>query len=471
MNLPFLVLCVLFCYFSGYGQMVWQKDFEVVKTNIISMQYLQKTNNVRMIGIEGEKVYSYAFGTEKNITSNTIFQKELPFSPNIIHALDTKNYIITKDEKRGLTYAKVDAKGNVFWQKALPTLANIKALCATESGGFLMVGTQKGQMYAVRIDAKGRVIWQETFGGSGEILDVVPTKDGSFILVGYVDLFQSGETDYFITKLDATGKNIWEKVLGNPEYLNEKATLVAITPKEQILIVGHRNDHLWMLQMSPDKQIITWETEIKKENIQLQPISILTLKNGSVFIASQAILANKSHYLSMLKLNTELMASSNDWVARFSLTPLSGRDQRQLNVRYKPINKYYRVTSNLKGVATLQLFGKHKKGYSVYVLGIHRNGTIGIIAEPQLKPIRESMTASIDLEVYQYLIVLVSDAPCNIQKIKDELTNEKRVISALPTVIGSRLIADENVYYKSDELIAYAQLGYQNIVSFFIQLK
>lgn len=470
MKIQSTILCWLIGCWPAYSQIVWQQHFNDVQTDIISMFHLNSDNSIRMMGIQDDKPLSYSFNANKSINQTSIFSEKLPFTPNIIYSIDAQNYIITHEHNKGLTYAQVDKKGIVTWKKEFTTIAKISTICVTQSKDILMVGTQKGQMFAARLGVNGETLWEQSFGGSGEIYDVVEDKNGNFILVGFVDLFQSGETDYFITKLNAKGKNVWEKVLGDPEFLNEKARLVAITPQEQILIIGHRNDNIWMMQMASENQSVTWETEIKEIGFALEPTQLFMLEDGNVFIANRAKKGENSN-LFMLQTNTELMASANEWSAQFTLKALDGFNQHRLSVRFKETGKYYRVSSSMQNVDQVELYGKYPKGQFVYVLGLNRQGIIGVVFEPTAKGETAKMTTKVDVNMYQFLIVLVSDSPCNIQDIRNQLAEEKHVIAALPQVLGQRFIPFDDIKYENDELGAVARMGSQNVVSFFVQLK
>lgn len=464
------ILCWLLFYPLGYSQIVWQQHFNEIQTDIISMFHLEAENSIRMIGIENEQPLSYSFNAQKTIQKTSIFDEKLSFTPDIIYGVDDENYIITHNHHNGLTYAQVNKKGKVAWTKEFETEAKISTICVTNSKDILMVGTRKGQMFVARLDADGKTVWEQSFGGSGQIYDVVEDQQGDFILVGFVDLFQSGETDFFITKLNGEGKNLWEKVLGNPEHLNEKARLVAITPQQQILIVGHRNNHIWMMQMKPENQSITWETEIKDVDFGLVPTRLFMLDDGNVFIANRAKKSKKSH-LFIVQANTELMTAAKKWSASFTLETMNGFNQNRLSVRFKETGNYYRVSSSMNDVEEVQLYGRYPKGNYVYVLGLNRQGTMGVVAEPSAKGETAKMNATIDVAMYQFLIVLVSNSPCNIHDIRNQLAEEKRVITALPRILGERFMPFDDIQYENAELGASTQLSNQGVVAFFIQLK
>lgn len=470
MKFQYTILCWLFFCSSTYSQIVWQQHFNEIQTDIISMFSIEADNSISMIGIENEQTLSYSFNAQKSIKSTSSFTKKLPFTPDAIYSINAQNYIIIHNHDKGLTYAQVNDKGKVAWTKEFITTAKISRIIITQSKDILMVGTKKGQMFAVLLDTNNKVVWEQLFGGSGQIYDVVEDKNGDFILVGFVDLFQSGETDFFITKMNAKGKNLWEKVLGSPEFLNEKARLVTITPQGKILIVGHRNNNIWMVQMQADNQTVTWETEVKETGFGLMPTQLVMLKDGNVLITNMAKKEDKSN-LYIIQANTELMTAAKKWSASFTLETENNLNQNRLNVHFKEAGNYYRVSSNIDTDKEVQLYGKYPKGNFVYVLGLNRQGVMGIVSEPTSKGGTSKMNATIDVEMYQFLIVLVSNTPCNIQKIRNELSKEKRVITALPKVLGNRFTPFEDIQYRNSELGASTRLANQGVVAFFVQLK
>ena len=74
----------------------------------------------------------------------------------------------------------------------------------------------------------GNIQWDKTIGGSGtEYIDhIEQTSDGAYILAGSTDSYMSGEKsedsrgaiDYWVVKLDAYGKKVWDKTFGGNSY-------------------------------------------------------------------------------------------------------------------------------------------------------------------------------------------------------------------------------------------------------------
>lgn len=142
---------------------------------------------------------------------------------------------------------RIDAQGNKLWDKTFGGSANdeLQALVATPDGGYLLGGTSassisgdksknnKGVLneygnwtsdyWIVKIDSLGNKLWDKTFGGNNDdnLTTLLPTTDGNYLLGGTSSSGISGDKsqpsqgeDYWVVKIDANGKKIWNKTLG-----------------------------------------------------------------------------------------------------------------------------------------------------------------------------------------------------------------------------------------------------------------
>jgi len=120
--------------------------------------------------------------------------------------------------------ARTDANGNVLWQKSYwhtgyPTAWSVKQVAG---GGFMIAGQTtslgSGNIDALitKLDADGNVIWQKSYGGLGidVAFSVVQALDGNFILAGQSNSFSGGFTDVWVLKVDSIGNVIWQKTFG-----------------------------------------------------------------------------------------------------------------------------------------------------------------------------------------------------------------------------------------------------------------
>ena len=119
-------------------------------------------------------------------------------------SISNKNGNKVDSNKGNLDYWiwKMDEKGTPEWQKSFggDGVDLLQSIKITNDGGFILAGTSsssisgdkkeacKGQedFWIIKLDAKGKEIWQRTIGGSGQekLLSIAQTKDGGYILGG-----------------------------------------------------------------------------------------------------------------------------------------------------------------------------------------------------------------------------------------------------------------------------------------------
>lgn len=132
---------------------------------------------------------------------------------------------------------KLDASGNLQWQKSLGGTATEQAfgivqtadssyvLCGYSSSpntGMVTGNHGSNDYWIVKIDKTGELLWQRSYGGSGSdrAFGISKTSDGGFIVNGVSpstdgDVTSNhGDNDYWVVKLDSEGLLQWQKSLG-----------------------------------------------------------------------------------------------------------------------------------------------------------------------------------------------------------------------------------------------------------------
>jgi hypothetical protein len=132
---------------------------------------------------------------------------------------------------------KLDASGNIQWQKCLGGTSNDEAnsIQQTTDGGYVVAGRTESNngdvsgnhggrdYWVVKLNASGNIQWQKCLGGtSGETAySIQQTTDGGYVVAGQT-LSNDGDvsgnhsfiSDYWVVKLDASGNIQWQKCLG-----------------------------------------------------------------------------------------------------------------------------------------------------------------------------------------------------------------------------------------------------------------
>ncbi|HLP93896.1 MAG TPA: T9SS type A sorting domain-containing protein [Saprospiraceae bacterium] len=131
---------------------------------------------------------------------------------------------------------KLDSGGAILWQRCYGGSGTEEAwdIEETSDGGFVFVGRSSSSdgdlsvnngsfdFWVVRLNQQGDLIWQKSLGGSN--LDIgyslTQTKDGGYIVAGESqsddgDVTQNqGNSDFWVIKLAADGKIVWEYSFG-----------------------------------------------------------------------------------------------------------------------------------------------------------------------------------------------------------------------------------------------------------------
>jgi hypothetical protein len=119
---------------------------------------------------------------------------------------------------------KLDASGNVQWQKTYGGASNDRGLSIqqTTDGGFVIAGGTYSfgagdwDFWVLKLDTSGNVAWQKTYGGTNEDIAffLKQTSDGGYVVAGHTYSFGAGNYDFWVLKLDASGNVTWQKTYG-----------------------------------------------------------------------------------------------------------------------------------------------------------------------------------------------------------------------------------------------------------------
>ncbi len=170
-----------------------------------------------------------------------------------------KSGLKSQDSRGGADYwvVKLRADGSKEWDKTFGgyDADTLTVLQQTNDGGYILGGASdsyagqdktednKGwygeDYWVIKIKANGSKEWDKTSGGNDadKLTTLLQTPDSGYILGGTSESYLSGDrtqesqgsSDYWLVKLDATGKKLWDKALGG-DYKDQLCSLVA-TPE------------------------------------------------------------------------------------------------------------------------------------------------------------------------------------------------------------------------------------------------
>jgi len=197
---------------------------------------------VTRINAKGETKWRKLLGGEKKDQGFAISRAK---DGNLLILGSGKSF--NKNGDQDLYVAKLSLEGKVLWENSFGGERDEYAggIAGTNDGGVLIVGdsesfSKKGykDIYIVRLDKDGKMLTTNTIGGklNDEAKALTRTADGNFMMVGSREVKHSGDSDFFMLKLDQEGKKIWAKTLGEKE--NDVLLAVAPTPDGGIIATG-----------------------------------------------------------------------------------------------------------------------------------------------------------------------------------------------------------------------------------------
>ena len=147
--------------------------------------------------------------------------------------------------KSDIWVVKLDAAGNITWQKCLggTQYDAANAIQQTADGGYIVTGSSNsddgsitghhggGDCVVIKLSSAGGIVWAKALGGTqGEVgYSIVQTNDNGYIIAassysnngdvtGHHGDTNYNNEDYWIVKLDATGNITWQKSIGGTRF-------------------------------------------------------------------------------------------------------------------------------------------------------------------------------------------------------------------------------------------------------------
>jgi|GEM_PF-1460389 len=270
------------------------------------------------LGTSNNSTFGYTFGADGNFTITaevtTVCGEKIILTVN------------TSVQNTSQTLLKV-------WDKTLGAgIVELRAIVQTQDGGFLLGGNSSSNKsdisgdpdksensrggsdyWVVKINANGQKIWDKTFGGSRDerLFSLIAASDGSFYIGGYSQSTISGDrteisrglSDYWIVKIDANGRKIWDKAYGGNNS-DEFSTMVSTSDGGILLggtssssISGEKSENsrgvyvYWIVKINSNGQKV-WDKSFGGDNAD-NLTSIISTSDGG-FILGGFSLSNVS---------------------------------------------------------------------------------------------------------------------------------------------------------------------------------
>jgi hypothetical protein len=168
---------------------------------------------------------------------------------------------------------KLDANGNVLWQKTYGGSSNdwAESIQQILDGSYVVAGVTdsfdagNGDFWVLKLDANGNVLWQKTYGGSAfdRGRTIQQTSDGGYIVGGMTQSFGAGNGDAWELKLDANGNVQWQKTYGGNDF---EGAAIWQTPDGTYIATGRTysfgagGDDLWVFKLDTNGNMVWQKT-------------------------------------------------------------------------------------------------------------------------------------------------------------------------------------------------------------------
>ncbi|MCB0517519.1 MAG: T9SS type A sorting domain-containing protein [Lewinellaceae bacterium] len=188
---------------------------------------------------------------------------------------------------------KLDGAGSIQWQKTYGGTSGDYArdILSTSDGGYIVAGatfSNDGDVignhgsydfWLLKLDADGNLLWQKTLGGTGfDYANAIQnTPDGGYLVAGYSTSNDGdvsgnhGGGDYWLVKLDSGGGIQWQESLGGPgeDYASALTTIwdggYVVAGRSKSLGGNVSDNHGgyddWVVKIDEDGGLV-WETSL-----------------------------------------------------------------------------------------------------------------------------------------------------------------------------------------------------------------
>lgn len=182
---------------------------------------------------------------------------------------------------------KLSTTGEIIWQKCLGGSDYDFGFCVktTSDGGCIVTGSSesnngdvtghhgtgaKDDIWIVKLDINGIIEWQKSFGGSQDeyARQIITTSDGNYIFTGFAFsndgdvIFNHGNSDAWVVKINPSGEIIWQRSLGGSEddsgssllQLNDNSFVVLVQAysNDGDISFNHGSMDYWLVKLFPE---------------------------------------------------------------------------------------------------------------------------------------------------------------------------------------------------------------------------
>lgn len=216
------------------GEKIWSRQFGGSKAERLNGAVLAKDGGFYVIGssrdaADNEDILLAKFDAQGTITWSKEYNvsqtdagvavKRFPNSNDLVIAANVRSERAIDSD---ILLYRIDSVGMVRWEYRVSGTSReeVRDLEIARDGQILLAGVigNNSNVYVSKVSAQGQKLWDTSIGANGveeEANAIAELTDGSLVVTGLkvIDLLN---VDIFLSKLDASGKVIWQKNLGDP---------------------------------------------------------------------------------------------------------------------------------------------------------------------------------------------------------------------------------------------------------------
>jgi hypothetical protein len=143
---------------------------------------------------------------------------------------------------------KIDASGNMVWNKTYGGTQSDKAYSIAETAGECIAvgdtrskGEGESDAWIIKVDVNGNLMWDKAVGGEGFDTPTCITVSNyqGYLMGGFTFSFGKGERDFWLFKVDDSRNMLWSCTVGRTEF--EEAYAVLEVAENEFVMAGWTN--------------------------------------------------------------------------------------------------------------------------------------------------------------------------------------------------------------------------------------
>lgn len=192
---------------------------------------------------------------------------------------------------------RLDDGGRLLWDRTFggPKIDRARAVIETRDGDLIVAGATESagagefDVWVFKLDAKGQVLWERTFGGVATdwASAAVETHEGHIVLAAYTQDQSGGPYDFWVIKLDDGGSEVWSRRYGGAA--TDWPNGIAVTTGGNLVVVGHTeskgagNADFWVVALDERGDII-WNRTFGGSDLDYAT-AVTAARDGGIVVA------------------------------------------------------------------------------------------------------------------------------------------------------------------------------------------